>query len=62
MYEADRTKMNFKVSNFINLTSQDVAAYYPQFMYESILKVASGNTNFKFKVITSPYPVTQNLR
>lgn len=31
-------------------------------MYESILKSATGNNNFKFKLITTPFPITQNLR
>jgi ATP-binding cassette, subfamily A (ABC1), member 3 len=39
-----------------------VAAFYPQFLYEAILKQASGNPDFKFETITSPFPVTQKLR
>lgn len=62
VYEANNNTKQFKVAAFLNLTSQDVAAIYPQFMYESILKVATGNPDFKFKVTTSPYPVTENLK
>ena len=54
--------MQFKVATFVNITSQDVTALYPQFMYEAILKKATGNSDFKFKVVTSPFPVTQKLR
>lgn len=38
--------MQFKVASFLNLTSKDSSAYFPQFMYESILKEATGNPNF----------------
>ena len=31
-------------------------------MYEAILKEATGNQDFKFKVSNSPFPVTQRLR
>lgn len=62
IYEANNQTKQFKVAAFLNLTSQDVTALYPQFMYESILKLATGNPNFKFKVTTTPYPVTENLK
>ncbi len=58
IYEADKTNMQFKVANFLNITSQDVSAFFPQFMYEAILKQASGNPDFKFETITAPFPVT----
>ena len=31
-------------------------------MYEAILKAATGNPSLKFKVINSPFPVTQKLK
>ena len=46
----------------MNLTSQDVAAAYPQFLYEAVLKQALGRPKLRLKVTTSPYPVTQKLR
>ncbi|CDW85159.1 abc transporter family protein [Stylonychia lemnae] len=61
-YEADQSKLMFKVLTFVNLTSQDVTAYFPQFMYESILKVALSKPNLKFKVSSHPFPVTAKLR
>jgi ATP-binding cassette, subfamily A (ABC1), member 3 len=36
----------------MNLTSQDVAAAYPQFLYEAILQRALGKPNLKFKMTT----------
>lgn len=46
----------------LNLTSQDVAAFYPQFIYESILKTATGDDEFKFSLTTTPFPVYHLFR
>lgn len=35
---------------------------FPQFIYESILKTASGNPNFNFEVTTVPYPTMYILK
>ena len=42
----------------MNLTSQDVAAFYPEFMYEAILTSAIGDPKFSFQVTTAPFPLT----
>lgn len=62
LYQADKKRMDFKFSAFVNTTSPFAAAYFPQFMYESVLKVATNNTNFKLRVETSPFPVTKELK
>jgi len=49
MYEADLDTQQYKFMSFVNLTSSDASGLYPQFMYESILKVATQDENFKFK-------------
>jgi len=36
-----------------------VAAAFPQFMYESILKTATGESNFQFKTVIEPFPILQ---
>ena len=46
----------------LNLTSQDTTVLYPQFLYESLLKLATGNANLKFKVKTVPFPVNYHLK
>jgi len=46
----------------VNTTSGEATVAYPQFMYESILKTASNDTEFEFKMTTKPYPVLQKLR
>ena len=51
----------FKIATFVNITSQDVAGLYPQFMYESVLKLATGKPDLKFKVTNTPFPLTQSL-
>jgi ATP-binding cassette subfamily A (ABC1) protein 3 len=45
------------VNTQLNLTSQDVMALYPQFIYESILKTATNDSDFTFAVTTQPFPV-----
>ena len=49
--------MQFYINSYINTTSQDVTAAFPQFMYQSVLKTASSNPNFNFTVVNSPFPV-----
>ena len=51
----------FKVATFVNVTSQDVAGLYPQFMYESVIRLATGNPDVKFKVTNTPFPMTTAL-
>ena len=58
IYEANNKTKQFKFSAFLNLTSQDVTALYPQFLYEAVLKQATGNPKFTFRVVTAPYPIT----
>lgn len=60
VYEADNKSMNFQAAVWLNLTSQDVAAIYPEFMYESFLQAAV--PGISYKVTTTPYPVTQKLK
>lgn len=40
----------------MNLTSPESAALYPQELYEATLKLATNDTDFKFKVRSTPYP------
>ena len=46
IYQANNVTKNWKVVNYVNATSQDVAIAYPQFMYESILRTATGQSYF----------------
>lgn len=39
-----------------------MAVAYPSFMYESILKTASGEPNFQFRVVNEPFPILQKYR
>lgn len=58
IYKADRETQQYQVSTLFNLTSQDAPALYPHFMYESILRTANGDPNFKFTLRNSPLPLT----
>ena len=60
--EANNKTKRFSSAVFVNTTSQDVAAAYPEFLYEAILKKALGRPNFKLRLTTTPYPITEKLR
>lgn len=62
LYQADNHTKDFKAAVFLNLTSQDVTAAYPHFLYQALLRSALGNPSFSFSVTTTPYPVTPQLR
>lgn len=42
IYQANNITKDYKVVNYVNTTSQDAAIAYPQFMYEAILRSATG--------------------
>jgi hypothetical protein len=56
--ESNNYTKQFKIAALMNTTSQDIFPISTQLMYEAILKEASGNSNFKFKVSSTPFPVT----
>ena len=58
-YEANNKTKQFKVAAFMNLTSQDVMALYPQFLYESIIKTATGRDDLQLKVSSVPFPLVK---
>ena len=43
------------------MTCSDCGNVYPQYVYESILKIATNDPQFKFKVRNTPYPLTAKL-
>lgn len=55
IYSADTTAQKYQFVTFINETAQDSANLFPQFMYESVMKVATKNSDFKFKTRLTPY-------
>jgi len=59
VYEANNETKQFKIASFVNITSQDVLALYPQFMYEAVLKAATGRPDFSFKVTNHAFPITE---
>ena len=44
------------------MTSPDASILFPQFMYEAILKVATDDPDFEFKVKSTAYPVVDETR
>ena len=57
LYEMNNSTKQFKVGTLVNTTQSDSAALYPQFMYESIIKLATGDTKLKFTMVNSPLPI-----
>lgn len=59
LYEMNNSTKQFKVGTLVNITQTNAAAVYPQFMYESVLKLATGDPKLKFTVVNSPWPISQ---
>ena len=62
IYQADRQNQEYKFVSYVNLTSAASTILYPQFMYESILKVANNDPGFEFKTRLTPYPLTNEVK
>ena len=59
LYTASKTKHLYTMVTYLNTTSQDVTGMFPQFMYEAILRVESGDPDFTYSITTVPYPIYQ---
>jgi len=57
--EANDETKSFKTATFINTTSQDASAYFPQFLYQAILRQATGRPDYVFNVSTTAFPLSQ---
>ena len=57
IWHANKKTNLYQIVSFINITSQDVTALYPQYMYQAILRVATGDPEFNFEITTTPYPI-----
>ena len=57
-FELLTTQKGAREMTNMNITAQNATSLVPQFMYELILKVATGNPNFDFKVRSTAYPLT----
>ena len=58
VYEANRSAQQYKFVSLVNATSRDAPGLFPQFMYEAVLRTATGDPNFKFALRSSPLPPT----
>ena len=61
IYQADKTNQTYKFVSYVNLTSTGSAAIFPAFMYDAILKTATDDPEFEFKVRSTPYPLTHEI-
>lgn len=57
IYEANRQTQNYAIVSYINATSPDATAMFPQFMNQAILRVATGDPEFTYNVINQPFPI-----
>lgn len=62
IYRANKEEQVYQIASFLNVTSQDVAGMFPHYMYQSILKIATGDPDFKFEVINEPFPVFYSFK
>lgn len=44
------------------MTSNGASTLFPQFMYESILKIANDDKDFEYKVRSTAYPVIEETK
>ena len=61
VFQVNTDDHEYKFVTHVNMTSTASVILYPQFMYESILKVATGDPEFEFKTKSTPYPLTHEL-
>ena len=62
IFEANRQTQSYKFASYVNMTSSASSILFPQFMYESILKTATGDPEFEFKTRSTGYPVNYELK
>ena len=61
LHTLDYTNDQYKIVTFANTTSQESNVAFAQFVYEAILRRASG-TDFQYTMVNDPMPVVQIFR
>lgn len=59
IFRANKDEQFYQIVNYLNITSQDVTAMYPQYMYTAILRVGLDLPDLNFNVTSVAYPVYQ---
>jgi len=62
IFQANKKSNLYQIVNYLNVTSQDVTAMFPQYMYQAILRVATDDPTFNFDVTSTPYPIYQAFK
>ena len=57
VFQANKEDQQYQVNTYLNVTSQDATALFPQYMYTAILRNALDEPDFQFNVTTTPFPV-----
>ena len=61
IYQANKKSNLYNIINYLNVTSQEATAMFPQYMYQAILRVATDDPEFTFNVINQPFPIYQKF-
>ena len=62
IFQANKKTNIYQIVSYLNVTSQDVTAMFPQYMYQAILRVATDDPTFTFDVTSTPYPIYQAFK
>jgi len=57
IFLANKLTNQFLIVNYLNITSQDVTALYPQYMLQAILRTATDDPELNFDVTSVPFPI-----
>lgn len=57
IYHANRNDQTYSIVSFLNVTSQDVTAMYPQYMYQALLRTVTNDPDFIFDITSVPFPI-----
>jgi len=62
IFQANKNSNIYQAMVFLNVTSQESTAMFPQYLYQSFLKVATGDDDLQYNVINYPYPIYQKYK
>ena len=62
IYRANKASNLYESINYLNVTSQDVSALYPHYLYNAFLRVATDQPDLEFELTTTPMPIYQMFK
>ena len=61
-YRANKAQNLYEAIQYLNVTSQDVSALYPHYIYNAILRVATDQADIEFDLTTTAMPIYQMFK